>query len=86
MALQAEAVLTFQEVAACGDKKLRDGLSAVLQVKDTLWVANDECLSVERLTLQSAEAGRFLFSAHQSFMLKDYLKLAAPPCDDETFE
>ncbi len=86
MALQAEAVLTFQEGAACGDKKLRDGLSAVLQVKDTLWVANDECLSVERLTLQSAEAGRFLFSAHQSFMLKDYLKLAAPPCDDETFE
>jgi hypothetical protein len=41
---------------------------------------------VERLTLQSAEAGRFLFSAHQSFALKDYLKLPAPPCDDEAFE
>jgi hypothetical protein len=86
MALQAEAVLTFQEGAACGGKKLRDGLSAVLQVKNTLWLANDECVSVERLTFQGKEAGKFVFGAHQSFALKDYLKLPAPPEDDENFE
>src|SRR5687767_13805373 len=32
-------------------KSLRDGLSVALQVGDTLWVANDETISLERLTL-----------------------------------
>ena len=27
-------------------KKLRDGLSAVVQIGDTLWVANDETVSL----------------------------------------
>ena len=32
-------------------KELRDGLSVVLQIKDTLWVANDETVGLEKLRL-----------------------------------
>ena len=32
------------------DKALRDGLSVVVQLGDTLWVANDETISLERLS------------------------------------
>ena len=56
-------------------KELRDGLSAVLQVGRTLWVANDESSTVERLTLEGEErAGQ-----HTQFALADYLSLALPP-------
>ena len=34
-------------------KELRDGLSVVVQVGDTLWVANDETISLERLSRQT---------------------------------
>lgn len=46
------ATLEFDpDLNELGNKKaLRDGLSAVLQCGHTLWLANDETLSLERLT------------------------------------
>ncbi len=32
-------------------KEMRDGLSVALQIGNTLWVANDETISLERLSL-----------------------------------
>ncbi|MFM8332226.1 MAG: DUF3616 domain-containing protein [Candidatus Methylumidiphilus sp.] len=61
-----------------GGKKLTDGLSAVLQVGDTLWVANDESLSVERLTLSAISATGYCLGAdHKSFALANFLELPA---------
>lgn len=53
-------------------KRLRDGLSAVLQVGDSLWLANDESASLERLTLDAA--GK-VASGHRQFQLHRYLDL-----------
>jgi hypothetical protein len=58
---------------AAGRKELRDGLSAVLQVGGTLWVANDESCTVERLSLDGEHARH-----HLQFALDDLLKLPAP--------
>jgi hypothetical protein len=55
-------------------KELRDGLSAVLQVGHTLWVANDESSTVERLTIHDGQADQ-----HVQFALADFLDLALPP-------
>jgi len=66
---------------AKGRKELRDGLSTVLHVGRTLWVANDESASVERLTLAGARAGD-----HVQFRLGDFLDLPAPGADGETSE
>lgn len=57
---------------AKGRKELRDGLSAVLQVGGTLWVANDESSTVERLVLQGRRA-----AGHVQFALADLLDLPA---------
>ncbi|TFY96451.1 DUF3616 domain-containing protein [Ramlibacter rhizophilus] len=54
-------------------KELRDGLSAVRQIGRTLWLANDESASVERLTLDGDRAG-----AHEQFPLLRYLDLPEP--------
>lgn len=34
----------------------RDALSAIVQIGDTLWVANDESIYLERLSYQGADA------------------------------
>jgi len=62
------------------DKALRDGLSVALQVGSTLWVANDETVSLERLT-QLADDGSHAcrYGQHTQFLLGDYLALPAPP-------
>lgn len=57
---------------AKGRKELRDGLSAVLQVGRTLWLANDESSTVERLVLEGARA-----TGHVQFALADLLDLPA---------
>jgi hypothetical protein len=57
-------------------KELRDGLSAVLQVGHTLWVANDESSTVERLTIHDGRADQ-----HVQFALADFLDLPLPPED-----
>ena len=66
---------------ARGRKELRDGLSAVLQIGSTLWVANDESASVERLELAGDKAGD-----HVQFELRDYLDLAVEPDEGPTPE
>lgn len=56
------------------DKKLWDGLSAVVQIGDTLWVANDEALSLERLSRQGeTDAGAIRYANHEQFPLRDFL-------------
>lgn len=63
---------------------LRDGLSVALQIGGTLWVANDETTSLERLTIQPAVPGEaVLCDEHQSFPLGDYLDLPVPDPDEE---
>ncbi|HNA82552.1 MAG TPA: DUF3616 domain-containing protein [Thiobacillaceae bacterium] len=71
--------LTLAFTPSAGKKKaLRDGLSAVVRVGNQLWLANDESLSLERLTLEGDRAG-----AHVSFPLADCLDLPAPPDGDD---
>ncbi|WMP15898.1 DUF3616 domain-containing protein [Thiothrix lacustris] len=62
----------------------RDALSAVVQIGDTLWLANDETTHLERLTRQGEDAeGNPLYAAHTRFVLQDYLQLpVAADADD----
>lgn len=55
--------------------KLRDGLSGVTGLHDTLWIVNDESVSVERL--QRNRARQPAFGGHTTFRLRDYLRLPA---------
>ncbi|MGZ8158095.1 MAG: DUF3616 domain-containing protein [Methylobacter sp.] len=66
------------------DKKLSHGLSVVAQIGDTLWVANDETISLERLTLTEAgSTGEYAYGGrHTQFSLIDYLRLPVPPASD----
>lgn len=60
-------------------KKLCDGLSVVLQIDNTLWVANDETSSLERLTIEmNGDGGHHCAHHHKQFVLSDYLQLPAP--------
>jgi uncharacterized protein DUF3616 len=56
-----------------GGKKLRDGLSGIAGLRDTLWVVSDETLSVERL--ERARGSQPAFSGHSTFRLKDFIRL-----------
>ncbi|CAN7544543.1 MULTISPECIES: DUF3616 domain-containing protein [unclassified Pseudomonas] len=70
------ALLVFNET----DAHLRDGLSAVVQVGNTLWVANDESLSLERFTRRErASPGQFLFDQQKRFPLASLLTLPVMP-------
>lgn len=62
-------------------KELRDGLSVALRMGDTLWVANDESLSLERLTVCAEDStGKSSFTRdHKQFLLHDFLPLPLPP-------
>jgi hypothetical protein len=65
------------------DKALRDGLSCVLEIANTLWVANDETMSLERLSPErrsSEEAHKY--AKHTKFPLNDFLQLPVPPPAD----
>lgn len=62
-------------------KSLCDGLSAVLQIDGTLWVANDESATVECLTLGAGPA-----RDHRQFQLSDYIDLPIPRRDNDTPE
>lgn len=59
-------------------KELRDGLSVALQIGDTLWVANDESVSLERLSLEGQRSAYRHARRHKQFLLADYLRLPAP--------
>lgn len=59
-------------------KQLRDGLSAVVARGSTLWLANDESCSLERLSRVSADDAELHYAAHVQYPLRDYLDL---PCE-----
>jgi hypothetical protein len=53
MNTKGTALLDFkQKFNLSKKKKLRDGLSSVVLIGNTLWVTNDEMISLERLTMQ----------------------------------
>ncbi|WP_137173668.1 DUF3616 domain-containing protein [Massilia sp. HP4] len=66
-------------------KQLRNGLSVALRMGDTLWLANDESLSIERLTLAAEDSrGKTSFArAHRQYALHDFLALPLPPYEAE---
>lgn len=71
------------------DKELIDGLSVALRIGDTLWVANDESISLERLSLiEGRNTGNYKYGRHhKQFSLDDYLRLpVAPPNDPADLE
>jgi len=63
------------------EKELRDGLSVVLRMGRTLWLANDETVSLERLTLEEKDStGRSSFTRdHRQYRLHDFLRLPLAP-------
>lgn len=68
VALEFDPALEASEAG----KRLRDGLSAVLQIGDSLWLANDESASLDRLTL---DAGGKAAAGHRQFPLHRLLDL-----------
>lgn len=69
------AMLSFDPAFA----SLRDGLSVAQQIGDTLWVANDETTSLERLKIQAAAPGDVVScDEHRSFQILEYLDLPLP--------
>ena len=71
------------------DKELRDGLSVAVQIGDTLWVTNDETISLERLSLvEGGNTGNYRYGRHhKQFSLNDYLRLPVwPPSDPADLE
>jgi hypothetical protein len=78
------AILDFkQKYNLSKKKKLRDGLSGVVRIGNTLWVANDEMISLERLNAQGRrDDGTYLYGDHEQFNLSDYIALPVPPPSD----
>jgi hypothetical protein len=70
------------------DKELRDGLSVAVQIGDTLWVTNDETISLERLSLVAGgNTGNYRYGqGHKQFSLNDYLRLPVPPREGAELE
>ncbi|MCA1576678.1 MAG: DUF3616 domain-containing protein [Acidobacteria bacterium] len=66
-------ILEFNE----HEEPLVDSLSAVVVVRDCLWVASDEVTSVERLSSTDGVT----FNTHKSFALKDLIDLPAQGTD-----
>ncbi|QPK64224.1 DUF3616 domain-containing protein [Methylomonas sp. LL1] len=61
-------------------KRLAGGLSVVTRIGDTLWLANDETASLERLTLFKTDQNtQFIGLNHCQFRLSDFLKLPVTP-------
>lgn len=61
-------------------KELRDGLSVVVKVGNTLWLTNDETLSLERLSAHMATSPfTDEYGDHAQFALSDFLELPLPP-------
>jgi hypothetical protein len=84
MSRTPSALLEFKpNLDPAKNKKMRDGLSGVVQIGNTLWVTNDETITLERLTYQGADGnGVHRFADHQQFPLSEYLQLPVPPTSD----
>lgn len=63
------------------NQQLSDGLSAAVFIGDSLWVASDESVSVERLTRLNASPDQPRHGAQRRFPLADYLPLPVDPND-----
>ena len=57
-------------------------MSIIVQIEDTIWIANDETLSIERLTLFDKSDAIFTASHHRQFQLGEYLDLPVLPAAD----
>jgi hypothetical protein len=69
------------------DKSRSDGLSVALQIGETIWVANDETITLERLSLVMGEkTASYRYGRHQQFLLHDYLRLPVPLDDGADLE
>lgn len=68
------------------DKELRDGLSVALRMGTTLWLANDESVTIERLTLRPEDSqGRSSFTRdHKQYALHDFLPMPLAAKDEES--
>ncbi|MCC2957511.1 DUF3616 domain-containing protein [Massilia sp. IC2-477] len=68
----------------CYGKELRDGLSVALRTGSSLWVANDESVSLERLTVCAEDStGKSSFTRdHRQYALHDFFNLPLPPHGD----
>ncbi len=64
----------------CYGKELRDGLSVALRTGSSLWLANDESVSLERLTVcEKDDTGNSSFTRdHRQYALHDFLDLPLP--------
>lgn len=64
----------------CYGKELRDGLSVALRTGSSLWVANDESVSLERLTVCEVDStGKSSFTRdHRQYALHDFFDLPLP--------
>jgi len=65
------------DVLASG-KRLSAGMSAVVKIGDTLWLAHDETVAVERLVGERNAAGALAYGGHRRFALADFVRLAVP--------
>ena len=68
------------------DKNLRDGLSAVVLVENTLWVAGDETTRLERLIRAGNGDGKEVYDRHEAFALSTYLDLPAKDKEEADIE
>ena len=64
------------------DKELRDCLSAVVLLENTLWVAGDETTRIERLSREAKN----VFARHAAFPLSDYISLPADEDEEADIE
>lgn len=82
LVMQPENILLILDdtLGSKPDQRVRDDLSAVARVEDTLWLGCDEGAYLERLTKEDEHAYR----NHQRFALDDILNL--PADDDEDRE
>lgn len=61
-------------------KKLSSGLSVSVMLENTLWVANDETISLERLSLKEKDhEGNYFYGKHEQFLLSKFITLPVPP-------
>ncbi|SKB68382.1 DUF3616 domain-containing protein [Dyadobacter psychrophilus] len=67
------------------DKKLSSGLSVSVRIENTLWVANDETISLERLSLiNEDDQGNYFYGKHEQFLLSNFIELPVPPTFSDT--
>ena len=64
-----------------GGKRLSDGMSAAASMGDTLWLAHDETITIERLRAEKPRTGAIRYAGHRRFDLQDLIALPALPAD-----